>query len=507
MTSQKTLCGYRRLTVDRNGDKIGYEVQAEICERWAKAMGWTIGRWYEDRDLTAADRKVKRAGYEQMLVDIEAGMWGGVVVSRLDRLVRLTREFERCFGIIEDAGGVIVSAGDGFSTENDVGKFIMRIMVMLAEMEISGMRARIRANKQAKREKGEYLGGGHRPYGFVGPEHDEEGKVINTGKVGIEHVKDEADILRNAADRIAWAGESTLEVIQDWHSRTPPVYGATGAPWTTKTLEHILTAPRIAGKQEFTVVDEETGEERTEEAKAVWDEIIDEATWRRLRVLFRPGAKKGPKGKYLLSGLVSCGRCGRALTGCARLYEKSGVPSSTRTYRCKSSPADAVRGSCGKLGALAEPVERIVAARLLELIKRSPRAFEALSMGDDKERAAELASAMAAIADCDSRLADLAHLFGAGEISSIEWRAARQAVDDRRIAAAAAVESLTRHTSIPVPSGKDRQDLAVWFEDKLTLTQRRLLVKTLVESVSILPTGRSGPRFDASRVVVTVVKL
>jgi site-specific DNA recombinase len=273
LRQRKPLAAYLRLSVDRDGRKIGYDVQRAAIQAWAQRNGHTIGKWYQDKDLTAADRKVQRPEYEQMLTDVDAGTWGGIVVWKLDRLVRLAYEFERCLRMLEDARGVLFTVEPDISTDPDnfVGPIMMRILIMVAEMEIANMKARARGHRLERAERGMFNGGGPRPFGFVGAIKDDEDRYVNVGEAGVRHDEAEAGLLREAARRIAWEGWGWTDVLKEWAGRSEPVVGTTGKPMAVTTLRTILTSNRIIGLREYAVENPDTGEILQLTSKAVWE--------------------------------------------------------------------------------------------------------------------------------------------------------------------------------------------------------------------------------------------
>ena len=506
LPENKTLCAYLRLTVDRDGKKIGYEVQRRHIQRWADAFGYTIGRWYQDKDITAADRTIERPEYEQMLADIGVGMWGGIVVWRLDRLVRMLYEFERCHRIVEDANGFIASIEPNIDSRDEIGKMFMRLLVMFAEMEIATMKARAKGHRQQRAADGMYNGGGSRPFGFVGAikeEADSGTRYLNIGKVGVEQIPEEIALMQEAAQRIAWEGWTWVDVVNDWNSRTPPVRGTTGALIHVHTLQNMLCGPRAIGKREVTIEDPETGEETTSLVKAVWEPVLDEKTWLRLNSLRKRVTPYGRKATYILTSILTCGRCENALSGAKRRYPIKGEKVPTRTYRCKSGVGAKAAGACGKLSVLAEPVEKLVIARVLKRIEETPELLKIL-VEKDSTADNELTSALKVIEDCDVRLDELAALFGRpGGLSTSEWMTARQGIETAKNTAIKTVERITKTIAVPVPFGNERENLLAWYE-KLNTTQQHKLLSTFIKDARISPRGSAGRWFDPRRLTVTL---
>lgn len=500
-SSTRPFCGYRRLTEDRHGVKVGYSVQTKASEAYAKREGIVIGEWYEDGDTTASKEDVHREEYERMLADVESGKWAGIVVWKIDRLTRLVYEYERCVRIARRGRGHIVSSSNGYTTKDPGGVAMLRQEVSFAEQEITNIQIRVKGNKQERSESGLYHGGGRRPYGFAAPKHDKRHRVTNSGKVGVKHVDHEVENLRNAAERIAWGGESYGQIIEEWHSAKPPIYGATGAPWTTKTLQTILTSPRMIAKRTFRVEDPDTGEITETLVKAEWKPVLKKKTWEQLCRLVTRADHKATNLRYLLGTVVFCGQCDRPLTGAVRKYTKAGVETSTPTYRCRSGLADKERGSCGKLSVIAEPVERLVVARILRRLAAS-RGFVG-QMENPTDIHKRITKAAAEVDKYQAELDALAKADESGELRMtvaqlLTYRKPLLAKWDK---AQSDLLALERKLLVPAPRGSDFDDLPGWYE-ALNASQRQRLVRLHVERVTVLSPGRSGRFFKPERVAV-----
>lgn len=492
--NSRVLAGYLRLTEDRNGDKIGYEIQKRKILQWADAYGYTIGHWYMDKDLTAADRNVTRPEYEQMLRDVEAGRWAGIVVWRLDRLVRLTREFERCYGVVEDAGGFIVSIDPMFNTKDDIGKFVMRLLVMLAEMEIAAMKARARAHQSAKAAAGK-PGGGSRPFGFVGAEKDSNGNLLNASERAVAHNQKEVELLREAARRIAYEGETYADVIADWSTRNPPVLGTNGSVFQTTVLRQVLTSPRMIGKRSHTTLDPETGQLVTRTYDAEWLPILSREAYDRLLALRKVRKVNGRPHGYLLSGgLVVCARCQKRMVGTTFTSGSKKV----RGYRCEASVTARMNGHCGKGTISAEAAENLVLASVIQRLERAPQLLDVLS-ADETEPDSALGEALATIEDCEQRSKAAGQAFGRRLLSEDALEATLEEIDAIKRQALQVVEQARAIQSAPVPIGVDRDDLRQWFDGE-SLSRQRAFLARFVRSVEIAPPTRRGSHFDPLRV-------
>ena len=121
------------------------------------------------------------------------------------------------------------------------------------------------------------------------------------------------------------------------------------------------------------------------------------------------GSERAPR-RYLLSGLLRCGR--RATT----LY--SSARKTTRRYVCLSGPD---HQGCGRITVVAEPLEALVTEAVLYRLD-TPELADALA---GRSRAdAEAAGLADAIAADRAQLHELAALYADRQIAVREWMAA-----------------------------------------------------------------------------------
>lgn len=499
----KVVAGYLRLTVDRHGNKIGYEAQRRAIQQWADAYEYRVV-WFKDEDLTAAKREVVRPQYEDMLKRLAAGQFAGIVVWRLDRLVRLTREFERCFGVVEDASAFIQDVEQKINTDSDVGRLLMRLLVMLAEMEIAAMRARAREHQKYKAAEGKVSMGGHRPFGFVGVVKDPNTKVIINKDVAWKgHVPEEAKLLREAAQRIAYGGATYADIVDEWAERVPPVLGTQGKHFEASALHKILTRARIAGFREVDVIGDDGESVEVQTVDAEWDGIIDEETWKVLRERGVPYARRATGGKYLfVGGFATCANCGFPLIiGSLKQYSGEYQP----VYKCNPSKVARMAGSCGGPSVLVEYLEKTVLDRLFGRLEKTPSLFELVNAGMDKKVAAERKKALKERVFCASALSAIGERVALPDDDPMylteEEAAGRAKTYRSRLQKAKDVlENFRISSSTPAPSEEDQKDIRAWF-DSLALGEKQSWLRVYLRKVSITPVKRRSRFFDPDRVV------
>lgn len=310
------------------------ERQRKDCEKHCAERGWTVAH-YEDNDISAYSGKV-RPGYQRMLADVAAGKVAAVVAWHNDRLHRSPKELEAFIDLVEKTGVTVstVTGGD-YDLSHADGRFFARLLGAVASKESEDKSRRLRRKHQDKAEKGE-------PVGRMGFGFDSSHQVVEA----------EAVLIREAAAKVL-GGTSLRAIAADWNERG--VRTSYGKLWTREGVKRVLTAARIAGLREH----------QGQHTPATWPAIVDEDTWRMLVAVLTDPARNtnGPKARsYLLSGMVECGLCGKRLVSRPRTDK-------TKQYICLSGPGTY---GCGKLGVVAEPVERIVEQMVHTLIVETP---------------------------------------------------------------------------------------------------------------------------------------
>ena len=463
MSSSVQAAIYARISRDASGEGLGVERQLSDCRKIAEQRGWIVAEEYVDNDISAFGGKIRPA-YERMLEDISAGQRDAVIVYNSDRLHRRPIEFEQFSLICEAAGLSLVAAVTGdLDMGNDDGMFLARILSAAAAKESARKSARLKRKALETAELGK-PNGGRRPFGYTQDQ--------------LEVVESEAAVIRAMAERYL-AGES-LGSLTVWlqENEVPTVYGG---EWHTSTIRQTLKNPRIAGLRQHN--GEVVG-------SAVWPAIISPEQHRQLVSMFErktSSSRRAPR-KYLLSGLLRCGKCGGKLFSSAR--------PAGRRYVCMSGPD---HGGCGGIFVSAPPVEELIAEAVLYRLD-SPAMADALegrAVADDRHAAlsVELQSDQA-------QMDELSGLWGRKEISLQEWKAAREPIEDRIFKTKRQLDQLTGDNSLTGLVGNGSALRNEWAT--LNLTRQHAIVRAVLDFATVNPVEPGGNRaFNPNRVSPT----
>ncbi len=453
---------YARISQDRSGDEAGVTRQLRDCRAEAERRGWTVAEEYVDDDVSAYSGK-RRLAYERMLRDIAEGRRDAVVVWHMDRLHRRPIELEHFVSVCERAGvrDVVTLSGE-VDLANGDGLLMARLLAAVAANESASKSRRLKRKAQEIAETGRPTMGGRRPFGFA------EDRV--------RHEPTEAAVVREAAARLL-AGESLTSVTR-WmqESGVPTV---SGAEWRTHSVRQVVTNPRMWGMRVHQ--DQVIGE-------GTWEPILTPEQGERLRRLLRDPARRTNRTarRYLLSGMLTCGKCGARMVSSPR----DGV----RRYACRTGPDQ--RG-CGGIYVVADPLERFVADAVLHRLD-SPQMHDALTGNEHDD--AEVAGWAAKVQEDERKLLDLADMFAAGEIDRVGMKRARDQITPRLETNRRALAAANGRDQVVEYAGRGAELREAW--DGLDLSRQVAVVKAVLAGATVLPAALRGRRgFDPGRVV------
>lgn len=463
MKTPRSAAIYARISSDQTGEALGVTRQLEDCRRLAAEHGWTVGDEYVDNDVSAyrSSASKPRPEYQRMLADLAGGHRDAVIVYNLDRLTRQPMELEEFTRLCERAGVTQVkSVTADIDLGNDDGLFMARILAAIASKESARKSERLKRKAQQLAEQGMPNGGYQRPFGYE--------------KDRVTVIESEAEILRQIVARFL-AGESSRSICVWLNDQN--VTTSTGGQWQTMTLNAMLKSARIAGLREHhgTVV-----------AEAVWQPIITPEQRQRILAHFATKKRNNTRAprRYVLSGLLRCGKCDNKLFSAIRV--------DTRRYVCASGPD---HGGCGGITVVAPPLEEFLCAAVLVRLD-TPGMADALA---GRRAADEQQSALAAELEADEeQMKVLSQMWAAKEISVGEWKAAREPIEARIRNLSRQLAQLSGSSSLDGIIGHGEQLRDSW--DTLNLDRQSAIIKAVLDYATILP-GTPGSRsLDPARI-------
>lgn len=458
---------YARISADRSGEGLGVARQIEDCLRLVAERGWVVFDTYVDNDVSAFTGSRGRPEFARMLSDIEAGRVGAVVVYHQDRLTRRPGEFEQFVEACQRNGvDHLVTVTSDISFGNDNGMLVARITAAVAANESARKRARILRKIEQNVAAGKPNGGAARPFGY------EDDKIT---------IRDsEAGVIRILVNRFI-QGESLRSLVAWLQEEGVPTSGSAEV-WRTTSLRNVLVSGRIAGLREHhgQVVGD-----------AAWEAIITREQHDRVLAVFASRKRTGRRTpqRYLLSGLLRCGKCDGRLFSAARRTPQGKVE---RRYVCQSGPD---HGGCGQLTISAVPVEEWLTQAALY---RLDTADVIAGLEGRRETDAKHADAAAVLEAAQRRLTDIAEMFAAGDITKAEYLAARPVAEAKAADAARVVESFATANTLDSLVGNGSVLRERW--DTYSLDRQHAIIRAILPSATVAAGSPGRGNFNPDRI-------
>ena len=154
---------YARQSVDKK-DSLSIETQINLCTNYINASphSETI-ETYQDKGYSG--KNIHRPDFTRMMADIESGKISKIVVYKLDRISRNLLDFMSMYKIFNEHKIEFCSVNDTFDTTTPMGRGMLKIAMVFAEMERESIQLRVKDNYYERIKDGRWAGG-PAPYGF-----------------------------------------------------------------------------------------------------------------------------------------------------------------------------------------------------------------------------------------------------------------------------------------------------------------------------------------------------
>lgn len=231
-TSQtgKRAALYTRVSTEEQAEE-GFSLDAQLRQlrAYCEARGFPVAAEYVDEGKSA--RKDTRPAYQKLLQ--ERGSWDVLVVAKMDRIHRNARNFANMMDLLQKEDKDFVSISESWDTSNAMGRFTMKIVQQLAELESEqiGDRTHYGMTEKARQRAGEM--GRPAPFGY---RFEDGGLVV---------VEEQAAIVRRIFKE--YAGERPLQQIaDDLH-----LEGVKGRNWSPDGLRRMLANVTYTGTRDW----------------------------------------------------------------------------------------------------------------------------------------------------------------------------------------------------------------------------------------------------------------
>ena len=155
MDDKKYVVGlYPRVSTEdqfRNGHSLGE--QKERMLKLCDYKNYEVYKVYEDAGISAKD--MNRPAFQEMIQDIKDGK---IIVYKLDRLTRSIKDLEEICTFLEKYNCSLESMCEDINTSTANGKFFIRMLTILAQLEIERTSERTKFGMVGAVKKGHFVG-------------------------------------------------------------------------------------------------------------------------------------------------------------------------------------------------------------------------------------------------------------------------------------------------------------------------------------------------------------
>ncbi len=158
MDDKKYVVGlYPRVSTEdqfRNGHSLGE--QKERMLKLCDYKNYEVYKVYEDAGISAKD--MNRPAFQEMIQDIKDGKINKIIVYKLDRLTRSIKDLEEICTFLEENNCSLESMCEDINTSTANGKFFIRMLTILAQLEIERTSERTKFGMIGAVKKGHFVG-------------------------------------------------------------------------------------------------------------------------------------------------------------------------------------------------------------------------------------------------------------------------------------------------------------------------------------------------------------
>lgn len=273
------------------------------------------------REVVSGETLAARPQMQELLSEVEAGMWEGVLVMEVERLARGSSIDQ---GIVSQAfkysNTLIITPNKVYNPANEFDEEFFEFGLFMSRREYKTINRRLNAGRLASCKEGKYVGS-VAPYGYK--------RVKLEGQKGftLEPYNEEADIVKlifkwyTQEDRI---GTRLICSKLDNIGIKPRNGGVWSLPTVRDILKNEVYIGKIVWNRAKTIKTTVNGKVVTSRPRQsnydVFDglhpAIIDEETFNKAQYYMSKNPKNPTKGKVSnpLAGILVCGKCGKKMT-------------------------------------------------------------------------------------------------------------------------------------------------------------------------------------------------
>ena len=314
--------------------------QIELCKHEGNHLGIEKFIIYEDEGFSG--KNIKRPQFQKMLIDAKEKKFNVLICYRLDRISRNISDFSTLINELDSLHISFISVNEQFDTSTPMGRAMMYIASVFAQLERETIGERVRDNMLELAKSGRWLGG-QTPLGYESKklsylDAEFKEKTMYT----LSPIKEELDVVKFIYDKYLQYKSINQVFICIFQKN---IKTKNGADFNKKRIQLILRNPlyvraneavmkhlEVIGMNVMGKVDDKHGiltynkskgtrikRDITEWIAAVstHEGIIDAPAWLKIQQILDENKNKAPRlgtsAAALLTGTLKCSKCGKSM--------------------------------------------------------------------------------------------------------------------------------------------------------------------------------------------------
>jgi len=309
---------YCRVSTEEQAQKQSIQNQVESGKEFCQREGLLIHDFYLDNGISGTIPLEERPEGKRLLEDASKGSFESVIIWKIDRLGRDTKNSLVIAHKLRELGISIKSMTEPFDTSTPIGEFMFTQLASMAKLERDNIRERSMLGTNRVAKTGKWLGG-IVPYGYSLDENSFP--IINKEKLPNSNYT-EVEIIIMIFDWIGDQKLSCLKVAEKLNSLNIPThYFKDGRRkkrlsnrWSQGAVGRIIKNTMYMGTHIYGKKSRGT----RDLIERVVPFIVSKELWYKAQETLKNNynwGKQKPKRKYLLRGLIKCDKCGRTYIG------------------------------------------------------------------------------------------------------------------------------------------------------------------------------------------------
>ncbi|MCF0127434.1 MAG: recombinase family protein [Pseudobutyrivibrio sp.] len=343
---------YTRVSTEQQYEK-GNSIpeQLERLRAFCKAKDYLVVEEYVDGGFSGSN--LERPSMARLIQDCQLHKFDCVIVYKLDRLSRSQKDTLFLIDDVFNKHGIdFISITESFDTSTPLGKAMLGILSVFAELERSNINQRMMMGRQARAKAGKWHGGNFTPIGYEYDSENERLKIIPEESIQVIKIYD-----------MFLAGSSYNAIFNYMSEHYTHRYGS----WKSGagTVKEILSNPVYIGKIRWAdIISDSTH-----------DKIIDDETFalaqKRIAEIDASNLNRhiSRESRHLLTGLLWCGECGSRMCFHQQRRQVNHKVYRYDKYACynRIGNKNMIKGKCSVNSIDAKLLEEIVLEQVSEL--------------------------------------------------------------------------------------------------------------------------------------------